>query len=102
MWGEEQDAVSGELQEAFVGKLGWGDEELSSAREEGQDQKGPLGEQRGGTKILSIREPASAVEPACLGWGDEASPFESTTHKDMRAGRKNPEAGRVVNMRCPN
>ena len=46
---------------------GW--EEPSSAREEGQDQKGPLGEQRGGTKMLSIREPASSVSRHS--WGVE-------------------------------
>ena len=43
--------------------------EASSAREEGQDQKGPLGEQRGGTKILSIGEPASSVSRHS--WGGE-------------------------------
>ena len=35
---------------------GW--EEPSSAREEGQDPKGPLGEQRGRAKVLSFGEQA--------------------------------------------
>ena len=52
-------------EQAWLG--GW--EKPSSAREEGQDQKGPLGEQRGGTKILSTGEPASSVSRHS--WGGE-------------------------------
>lgn len=75
MWGREQDAVSGELQEAFCGQawLGDGRSRVQPGRR-GKIRRGSGGA-KGELRYEELQLAASAVSRHAWGGGDEASPL---------------------------